>query len=39
MEEWSSSDEEILDMMRSLVFVKLCEMSHSSDDEFLSDIA
>ena len=38
-EEWSSSDEETLDMMRPLVFVKLCEMSDSSDDELLSDIA
>jgi hypothetical protein len=31
-EEWSSSDEETLDMMSPLVFVKLCEMSDSSDD-------
>lgn len=38
-EEWSSSDEETLDMMRPLVFDKLCEMSDSSDDELLSDIA
>jgi hypothetical protein len=38
-EEWSSSDEETLDMMSPLVFVKLCEMSDSSDDELLSDIA
>jgi hypothetical protein len=35
-EEWSSSDEETLDMMSPLVFVKLCEMSDSSDDELLS---
>lgn len=38
-EEWSSSDEETLDMMRLLVFVKLSEMYDSSDDELLSNIA